>query len=276
MLKLIWFRDFSPNKSSVYSAVFLIENQLINRKLYKIDHTFMKSLPWILATKRYSHHHHHHHHRYKRLNSLTSIENLSKIYDKFWIVPAVLAVYTTISTTMKILRQKLPTIEEIDRLPIEELPQDSKDIQRLIHHLTRTFFLRRGLYVMTPFVLDDGRRIMVNRGWIPYKLQDPKERIFGQISDHIELNAYVVIPEAKKFSLLDFLFYSVLNRLDYGKIIEDSQIDIDAIFVADKASTTMMGPRGGQLQLFDDFYYIDRYKYSIILTIVSLLIYKIF
>ncbi|KPM11819.1 Surfeit locus protein 1-like protein [Sarcoptes scabiei] len=189
---------------------------------------------------------------------------------------------------MKILRQKLPTIEEIDRLPIEELPQDSKDIQRLIHRkvklrgkfqhsdeqlisnctdldLTRTFFLRRGLYVMTPFVLDDGRRIMVNRGWIPYKLQDPKERIFGQISDHIELNAYVVIPEAKKFSLLDFLFYSVLNRLDYGKIIEDSQIDIDAIFVADKASTTMMGPRGGQLQLFDDFYYIDRYKYSIIL-----------
>lgn len=79
--------------------------------------------------------------------------------------------------------------------------------------LTRTFFLRRGLYVMTPFVLDDGRRIMVNRGWIPYKLQDPKERIFGQISDHIELNAYVVIPEAKVIFFLHSPFFLIINSI---------------------------------------------------------------
>ena len=35
---------------------------------------------------------------------------------------------------------------------------------------------RPGLYVFTPFRLDDGRQIIVNRGWLPKKLEDPGSR----------------------------------------------------------------------------------------------------
>ncbi len=35
---------------------------------------------------------------------------------------------------------------------------------------------RPGLYVFTPFRLDDGRQIIVNRGWLPKRLEDPGSR----------------------------------------------------------------------------------------------------
>lgn len=48
---------------------------------------------------------------------------------------------------------------------------------------SRTFKGKVGLHVVTPFALDDGRVLLVNRGWVPVDRSDPTARIEGQIEE---------------------------------------------------------------------------------------------
>lgn len=44
-----------------------------------------------------------------------------------------------------------------------------------------------GYHVYSPLILADGRRLMVNRGFVPHRLEDPATRIQGQVAGDVEV-----------------------------------------------------------------------------------------
>ena len=51
-----------------------------------------------------------------------------------------------------------------------------------------------GLHVVTPFALDDGRVVLVDRGWISDRRRDPATRPEGQLPGELELTGLVRLP----------------------------------------------------------------------------------
>jgi surfeit locus 1 family protein len=58
----------------------------------------------------------------------------------------------------------------------------------------RTFEGQVGLHVVTPLALEDGRILMVDRGWIPDGRRDPATRPEGQLAGDLELTGLVRLP----------------------------------------------------------------------------------
>jgi surfeit locus 1 family protein len=58
----------------------------------------------------------------------------------------------------------------------------------------RAFNGRVGLNVVTPLALDDGRILLVNRGWIPERRRDPATRPEGQVPGVLELTGLLRLP----------------------------------------------------------------------------------
>lgn len=54
---------------------------------------------------------------------------------------------------------------------------------------SRTHRKQVGQHVFTPMTLDDGRVVLVNRGWVPMDRLDPADRAAGQIAGPIALDA---------------------------------------------------------------------------------------
>lgn len=54
-----------------------------------------------------------------------------------------------------------------------------------------------GYWVLTPFELETGGRIFVNRGFVPEPLKDPSRREAGQVSDRIELTGQIRTAEQR-------------------------------------------------------------------------------
>ena len=46
----------------------------------------------------------------------------------------------------------------------------------------RTYEGNAGFHIVTPFQLDDGRIILINRGWVSEDYRDPAKRAFSQIT----------------------------------------------------------------------------------------------
>jgi len=59
-----------------------------------------------------------------------------------------------------------------------------------------------GLHVVTPFALQDGRVVLVDRGWIPDRRRDPATRPDGQLAGALELTGLVRLPGWTGYSWL--------------------------------------------------------------------------
>ena len=106
-----------------------------------------------------------------------------------------------------------------------------------------------GLYVITPFVLNDGTRILVNRGWVPWRNMKPCTRMEGQIEGEVELIGVIRKNETRppfgaKIDLTkEYLPYKDIDVL--SSRLESEPILIDA----DESSTVPGGPIGGQTRI---------------------------
>jgi surfeit locus 1 family protein len=75
------------------------------------------------------------------------------------------------------------------------------------HTKERHFFAthqgQTGFYVYTPMTLDDGRALLVNRGFVPYEMKEPAKRAEGQVTGEVTLTGYARAKlEAKPSSLV--------------------------------------------------------------------------
>lgn len=63
--------------------------------------------------------------------------------------------------------------------------------------ISRSFLSKLGYYVLTPFVLENGRRVLVNRGWISKYYLDKKNKNLIKEHDNglVELEARVMLEE---------------------------------------------------------------------------------
>ena len=62
-------------------------------------------------------------------------------------------------------------VEEIEHLPVSATGTYLMDEEVLLR--SRSHDGRSGYHVVTPLELDDGRAVLVNRGWVPFELDDP-------------------------------------------------------------------------------------------------------
>ncbi|MDX1619688.1 MAG: SURF1 family protein [Nitriliruptorales bacterium] len=62
-------------------------------------------------------------------------------------------------------------VEDIEHLPVSTSGQYLTDEEVLLR--SRSDNGRSGYHVVTPLQLDDGRAVLVNRGWVPFELDDP-------------------------------------------------------------------------------------------------------
>lgn len=60
--------------------------------------------------------------------------------------------------------------------------------------LARTRNKQAGAHVITPFRADDGRWLLVNRGWVPRAYEDPARRAQGQIAGTVSLDGVTRVP----------------------------------------------------------------------------------
>jgi surfeit locus 1 family protein len=144
----------------------------------------------------------------------------------------------------------------------------------------RTESGRVGLNVVTPFALDDGRTILVNRGWVPEEKRDPATRAAGQLEGEVEVAALLRTDGWKGFDFAkppnkpEERFYFWLDLPVMADYV-DRPIITDVY--ADAVASDIPGglPVGGQtrIQLKNDHleYAITWYSFAAILAVIYFL-----
>ncbi|MGD1876586.1 MAG: SURF1 family protein [Kiloniellaceae bacterium] len=144
----------------------------------------------------------------------------------------------------------------------------------------RTESGRVGLNVVTPFALDDGRTILVNRGWVPEEKRDPAARAEGQLQGEVTIEALLRTGGWKGFDFAKppnkpedrFYFWLDLPVMAAGV---DRPIITDVY--ADAVASDIPGgyPIGGQtrIHLKNDHleYAITWYSFAVILMVIYVL-----
>ena len=113
-----------------------------------------------------------------------------------------------------------------------------------------------GFHLLTPFILKDGRRILVNRGYLSPVRKEPEKRLLGQIEGEHEFVAYVKLEEPVTMlaSLADkttiktqWHYQDTFSHANMEMLARKLDIDPVALFIADSNSTLRNGPIGGQI-----------------------------
>jgi surfeit locus 1 family protein len=144
----------------------------------------------------------------------------------------------------------------------------------------RTESGRVGLNVVTPFRLEDGRTILVNRGWVPQEKRDPATRAEGQIEAPVAIegllrtDGWKGLEFAKPPNKPEERFYF---WLDLPVMADDVKGPIIEEVYADAVAADVPGglPIGGQtrIQLRNDHleYAITWYSFAVILAVIYFL-----
>ena len=137
---------------------------------------------------------------------------------------------------------------------------------------------RVGYHVVTPFVLTDGRVVLVNRGWVPENRRDPATRAEGQIAGEVTIEGLLRTggwkgldfarppnkPEERFYFWLDLPVMA--ESVSEGPVITDVYTDA----VASEVSGGL--PVGGQtrVNLPNDHleYAITWYSFAVILVVI--------
>lgn len=106
-----------------------------------------------------------------------------------------------------------------------------------------------GFHIVTPFVLDSGERILVNRGWVPKDKKNPESRLQGQITENIQLTGHfrkgekrpTFSPRANESGFN----WHYLDVESFSRLLDTTPLLIDA----DSVSTVPGGPIGGQTRV---------------------------
>ncbi|MEK1891540.1 MAG: SURF1 family protein [Phyllobacterium sp.] len=127
---------------------------------------------------------------------------------------------------------------------------------RLLNGEERHFFATydgySGFYVYTPLLLDDGRAVFVNRGFVPYDRKEPATRSEGQVEGKVTITGLARNPLAAKPSSLvpdNDLKANIYYWKDLVTMAGQSGIDaaklVPFFIDADKAPNPGGAPVGG-------------------------------
>ena len=75
--------------------------------------------------------------------------------------------------------------DEIDYRPVSATGTFINNKER---HFFATYRGLTGFYIYTPLALDDGRFLLVNRGFVPYDNKEPEMRMQGQLTGTVTVN----------------------------------------------------------------------------------------
>ncbi len=95
----------------------------------------------------------------------------------------------------------------------------------------RTYEGNAGFHVVTPLLLDDGRIILVNRGWVSEDYRDPAKRAFSQITGQISVVGILRRPGVKGYFVPEnepengFWFTLVPSEINQHLGLGDAAID---------------------------------------------------
>jgi len=121
-------------------------------------------------------------------------------------------------------------------------------------HFFATFEGRTGFYVYTPLTLADGRKIFVNRGFVPYEMKEPATRAEGEVAGEQAITGYVRAKLPGKPSMLvpdNDLSKNIFYWKDLDAMAASIGLaDVIPFFVDADASVTNPGgwPKGGVTQ----------------------------
>jgi len=107
---------------------------------------------------------------------------------------------------------------------------------------------REGFFALTPFVLEDGSTVIVNRGFVPQELRAQSSRAQGLIQGAITLTGLMRVPEKKgTFTPEDEPAKNIFFTIDPLSIARARQIEQVAPFIvdADKSQVPGQWPEGG-------------------------------
>lgn len=105
-----------------------------------------------------------------------------------------------------------------------------------------------GYFVLTPLTLQDGSRVIVNRGFVPEALKEPELRTPGLIEGPIMIQGLMRVPERRGlFTPTDDLKKNIRFLRDPAAIAASFGLERVAPFIVDADATPVPGrwPEGG-------------------------------
>lgn len=151
-------------------------------------------------------------------------------------------------------------------------------------HFFATFDGRTGYYVYTPFQLDDGRFLFVNRGFVPYEMKDPASRRDGLLEGRQTVTGLArarlggkpswVVPDNDVAG--DIFYWKDLSAMAASVGLAEENV---VQFFVDADATPVPGgwPKGGvtQIDLPNDHlqYAITWYGLAVVLLVISVTAY---
>lgn len=102
-------------------------------------------------------------------------------------------------------KTQLPSIELPKNVDIEKMLYRKVNLQGEFLHKNEIYIYggatkpnnEHFYYILTPLKLEDGRIIIVNRGWIPEKLKDPTTRKYSLVENQVEITGALMSSEKK-------------------------------------------------------------------------------